>query len=519
MRTRAALLLLSVAACAPDQHYWPLPAGYRTAVLIATDAAGASRIVERLRPDTAIVRVQPAPSDRALTLVGLSDQDLSQLSPDYDPSRTTTITLGGLAECGGVDARADVLKAPVPPLLVVHQATVEATAFSEVTASTLPFAGELVVRLPIDPDRCRSSADEAIHPFRGGALGLLSDGAPIGPTTFGLGSYRSYARLLGVSVLDADHLVVASTGGVYLVDRASGPSFDGARALVLPDLYAEPQYFAISAMAADPQSPGSARRIAVVGEHHGRSGMLWELIAGPNGVTLASTSTFTSRGTAVSYDERGRLLIGGPDGVLLIKDGAELSARALGQYSILSIATTGEAGAPHVVGTQDGIVLIGDVERPQSLQEFVLIKTELNLPVMSLAVRPALGGKEIWLGTDAGRIFLRAPHGREFVELPFGLPSIAESCGAVLAACGAYASVRGAIRALPVQGEAILPVVHPCSGAFSFRDGPSCLRGYLPEGANRMSVEDRGWRAAAVAPGRVVLVGDDFRVGEIVGWR
>lgn len=488
-------------------------------MLIGTDASGASRVIERLTPDTAILRVQPAPTDRSLTVVGLSDADLTLLSADYDASRTTTITLGGLGECGGVDARSDVLKAPVPPRLVVHQATVDDAGFSEVLASTLPFGPELIVQLPIDPDRCRSSADEAIHPYRGTALSLIAPGQPLGPTTFGAGSYRTYARLLGASALDADHLAVASSGGVYVISRASGPSFDPARALLLPDLFAQPQYFAISAMAADPQTPGTARRIAVVGEHHGFSGMLWELLASPDGVTLVSSSTFTAPGTAVSYDERGRLLIGGPDGALYIKEGPQIRAYSVGAYSILSLAVTGDAAAPHVVGTQDGLVLIGDVERPETLREFVLIKTELNLPVISLAVRPTQGGKEIWLGTDAGRIFVRGPEDRDFLELSFALPSIAESCGAVAATCGAYESVRGAIRALPVQGEAILPVLHQCSGALSFRDRPSCVRGYLPEGANRMRVEEGGWRAAAVAPGRVVLVGDDFRVGEIRGWR
>jgi hypothetical protein len=522
VRARAVLSLLGAAcafACAPEQHFWRLPPGYRTAVVIATDSAGASRVIERLRPETELVRVYPSPADRELTVVGLSDADLSELSPDYDPTRTATIAFGGPLDCGGVDAHTDVLSTLVPPTLVVHRAAVEALGFSEAPASTLPFAGELVLRVPVDPDRCRSSADEVIHPF-GAALNLLHGGDPIGPTTFGTGpGYRSYARLLGVSVLDPDHVVVASTGGVYVIDRARGPIFDPGQAFNLPNLFDQPQYFAISAMAADPSSPGNARRIAVVGEDRGLSGMIWELTASPAGVALTNSATLAAPGTAVTYDERGRLLIGGPGGALFIKDGPLITPHPLANYSILSIAPTADPSAPYVVGTQNGVVLIGDVERPQSLQEFVLIRTELDLPVISLALRPVIGGYETWLGTDAGRIFVRAPRGREFAEFPFSLPSIAESCGAVAAACGTYESVRGAIRGLPLQGSAILPLVHQCSGTLSFRDRPSCVRGYLPEGDNRMRVLDGGWRAAGVAPGRVVLVGEDFRVGEIVGWR
>ncbi len=424
LRWACAAAALLVAGCS-TRHLGEIDAaslGTERVLAVVVDAADRpTRLLGPWRLDAPLAPIALGDSELAMLLVGLSDARFREQAVAFDPAAPLLARLGTACD-GTLDGRTqrDLLLAADAPVVRVtpEDGVVERGARAGVTA-----LDGVVLRGAIDPARCQRAGEGA--PVAFGDQRRLFDDAVTAEGQSASAALPGWTS--AVARLDRDRLVVARDRGLFLVRRGQPYRDAPGQALLLPSTD-------------DAQALGmvvdAAGALVVVGGGTS-SGAIWTVPLGPDGFGAVVTATRTDVPlTAVALGGDGAVIGVGYDGWVFVRRPGATTFEATARLGpdLLSVTTTPDLRWPHVLGSGDAQVFVGDA-RAGTFAEESLTDGGRRIDVEAVAWTGAPGAVALWAGTELG-VYHRPVDG-EWGQYRLALPPALDRCAGVPDACGA----------------------------------------------------------------------------------
>jgi hypothetical protein len=349
-------LLLLISACSAEVRLDLTGVDLDVAFLVAIAESGEVRAIGEpfeISDGRAVgpANIEIESSDRAL-VVGLSNDEILTLVPGYDQARKSQVTLEHDPSATiSTSVVADPVRSRLPPSTRVFEIDEERGTLEPVPFERHPPVATLALEVPSNPEFCASDPPLVPRPFA--AIREVFRDAPrelINPDN------AESRRPIELIPLGRDRLIVATTAGVFLVDRNG--LVDGLRSTALTP--------PASVRAVELDRRSDPPTLWIAGSESEGEGLVWQMAIDGDSLVPIGTVPLDSELDDVrdiALDPRGALVaVGGGGSIWLMREG-ESSFSPINSPTVVrmtKIALAANDDHPHLIGMKGSQAVFGD---------------------------------------------------------------------------------------------------------------------------------------------------------------